>query len=183
MLGCFKIGFLFGCRPVIDLDGTHLKTSNGGVLLCAVGIDGNKGMYHVAYAIVLKENRKSWEWFIGLLILYLKIENSYTWIVLSDKQKGLLRAVEELLPNSEHRFCVRHMYSNFKQIHKGVQLKSLFWKAASATRLVDFNSEMEKCKALNIEAFNWVRARHPRNWARSHFSTWPKCDMLLNKFA
>ncbi|KAK8943070.1 hypothetical protein KSP39_PZI008986 [Platanthera zijinensis] len=178
--GALKLGFLAGCRPVLGLDGTHLKTSNGGVLLCAVGIDGNNGMYPVAYAMVLKENRKSWEWFIGLLIQDLNIQNNYVWTIISDKQKGLIRAVEELLPNAEHRFCVRHMYNNFKQIHKGLQLKSLLWKAASASRLVDFNSEMEKMKTFNIEAYNWVRARHPRNWARSHFSTWPKCDMLLN---
>ncbi|KAK8928879.1 hypothetical protein KSP39_PZI017339 [Platanthera zijinensis] len=39
---------------------------------------------------------------------------------------------------------------------------------------------MEKLKVFNVQAYNWVRARDPKNWARSHFSTWPKCDMLLN---
>ncbi|KAK8946345.1 hypothetical protein KSP39_PZI006942 [Platanthera zijinensis] len=178
--GALKVGFLQGCRPIIGLDGTHLKTTNGGVLLCAVGVDGNNGIYPVAYAMVRRENGKSWEWFIGLLIRDLNIVNNYAWTIMSDKQKGLIRAVQELLPNAEHRFCLRHMYGNFKQIHKGLQLKNLLWKAASASRIVDFNTEMEKLRMYNIEAYNWVRAREPKNWARSHFSTWPKCDMLLN---
>ncbi|KAK8918817.1 hypothetical protein KSP39_PZI021402 [Platanthera zijinensis] len=178
--GALKMGFIAGCRQIVGLDGTHLKTSTGGVLLCAVGIDGNNGMYPIAYAMVLRENTKSWHWFISLLMQDLNIENSYAWTIMSDKQKGLIRAVEELLPNAEHRFCLRHMYSNFKRLHKGLQLKSLLWKAASSARLVDFNMEMKKLKECNVSAYGWVRAKDPKNWARSHFSTWTKCDMLLN---
>ncbi|KAL6538139.1 hypothetical protein OROGR_012127 [Orobanche gracilis] len=36
--GC-KRGFLAGCRPFIGLDGCHLKTQYGGILLCAVARD------------------------------------------------------------------------------------------------------------------------------------------------
>ncbi|XP_012852596.1 PREDICTED: uncharacterized protein LOC105972205 [Erythranthe guttata] len=150
-----KKGFKAGCRPVIGLDDTHLKTSRGGVLLCAVGIDGNNSMYPIAYAMVLKENRKSWEWFVSLLIDDLEMRNSYGWTIISDKQKGLIRAIEDLLPHYEHRFCVRHMYNNFKQKHKGLQLKDCLWKAASTTRVVDFNREMEKLKACDRAAYDW----------------------------
>ena len=40
-LGSCKRGFLKGCRPVICLDGTHVKTKYGGQLLTAIGVDGN----------------------------------------------------------------------------------------------------------------------------------------------
>lgn len=59
-----KQGFLSGCRPIIFLDGCHLKSAYGGILLCAVGIDGNNGMYPFAYAVVKKEKKDSWVWFI-----------------------------------------------------------------------------------------------------------------------
>ncbi|KAL3833413.1 hypothetical protein ACJIZ3_008149 [Penstemon smallii] len=117
--GALKKGFLEGCRPVIGIDGTHLKTERGGVLLTAVGIDGNNNMFPIAYAMVLTEKRKTWDWFLGLLIDDLEIENSYSYTIISDKQKGLIKAVEELLPHAEHRFCVRHMYNNFQKKHKG----------------------------------------------------------------
>ncbi|KAK8918360.1 hypothetical protein KSP39_PZI021980 [Platanthera zijinensis] len=164
-----------GCRPIIGLDGTHLKTSTGGVMLYVVGVDGNNNMYPIAYAVVLKENTKSLKWFVSLLIDDLCIENSFTWSIISDKQKGLLKAIEMLLPNAEHRFCLWHMYNNFKH-------KRNVMKAASATRLVDFNNEMEKLMASDKAAYQWVNERDPKHWAKSHFNTWPKCDMLLNNF-
>ncbi|KAL3849567.1 hypothetical protein ACJIZ3_011449 [Penstemon smallii] len=180
--GALKKGFLEGCRPVIGLDGTHLKTERGGVLLTAVGIDGNNNMYPISYAVVLKENRKTWDWFIELLIDDLNIQNSYAYTIISDKQKGLIRAVEDLLPHAEHRFCVRHMYNNFQTKHKGLQLKELVWKAATATRVVDFNRVMGQLKVIDPAAYKWVEEKPPKHWSRSHFSTWPKCDLLLNNF-
>ncbi|KAK8916021.1 hypothetical protein KSP39_PZI023385 [Platanthera zijinensis] len=174
--GALKKGFMSGCRPIIGLDGTHLKTSTGGLMLCVVGVDGNNNMYPIAYAVVLKENTKSWKWFVSLLIDDLCIENSFTWSIISDKQKGLLKAIELLLPNAEHRFCLRHMYNNFKQKHRGLQLKEILWKAASATRLVDFNNEMEKLKASDKAAYQWVMERDPKHWAKYEGI----CDRELN---
>lgn len=40
-LDACKRGFLLGCRPLIFLDGCHIKTKFGGQLLTAVGIDPN----------------------------------------------------------------------------------------------------------------------------------------------
>lgn len=65
--GALKKGFLDGCRPIIFLDGCHLKSGYGGILLCAVGIDASNGMYPFAYAVVEKEKKESWLWFIELL--------------------------------------------------------------------------------------------------------------------
>lgn len=33
---------------------------------------------------------------------------------------------------------------------------------------------------MNSQAYNWLCERPPINWSRSHFSTYPKCDILLN---
>jgi len=40
-LDACKRGFLAGCRPVICLDGCHIKTKFGGQILTAVGVDPN----------------------------------------------------------------------------------------------------------------------------------------------
>ncbi|KAL0430654.1 UNVERIFIED_CONTAM: hypothetical protein Sradi_0691400 [Sesamum radiatum] len=55
-----------GCRPVIGVDGCHLKGPYGGVLLTAVSIDPNN-LYPLAYAVVAGETRESWQWFLELL--------------------------------------------------------------------------------------------------------------------
>ncbi|KAL3838818.1 hypothetical protein ACJIZ3_023409 [Penstemon smallii] len=171
---------LYICWGATKRDGTHLKTSRGGVLLKAIDVDGNNSMYPIANAMVLKETRKSWEWFVSILIEDLDMGNSHAWTIMSDKQKGLIKAIQNLLPNAEHRFCVRHMYNNFKKKHKGLQLKELVWKAASSTRMTDFTRVMDQLKSVDQKAYDWLRERPPMQWSKSHFSCWSKCDMLLN---
>ncbi|KAL6562868.1 hypothetical protein OROHE_005455 [Orobanche hederae] len=174
-----KRGLLDGCRRLICLDGCHLKTIHGGVLLSAVGIDSNNEIYPFAYAIVEKEKKKSWLWFLDLVIRDLDIQNSSLWTVISDKPKGLIDAVNERLPHYEHRFCVMHLYANFKLVHKGLALKSLLWKAARATRAVDFNLAMGELRSRNIQAFEWLQKRDPKHWSRSHFEYYPWLSYLI----
>lgn len=45
-----KDEFMSGCRPLIGDDGCHLKWPLGGILLTAVAINPNDGMYPVAWA-------------------------------------------------------------------------------------------------------------------------------------
>ncbi|GAV62503.1 hypothetical protein CFOL_v3_06026, partial [Cephalotus follicularis] len=53
--GTSKRGFAQGCRPFLGLDGCHLKSPFGGVLLCATVMDGKQGLFPVAFAIVEME--------------------------------------------------------------------------------------------------------------------------------
>ncbi|KAL0374433.1 UNVERIFIED_CONTAM: hypothetical protein Sradi_3359000 [Sesamum radiatum] len=49
---CFsamKDGFLGGCRPIIGVDGCHLKGPHGGILLTAVGVDPNNNLFCVRH--------------------------------------------------------------------------------------------------------------------------------------
>ncbi|XP_012828829.1 PREDICTED: uncharacterized protein LOC105950054 [Erythranthe guttata] len=167
-------------RPIIFLDGRHLKSIYGGILLCVVGIDGNNGMYPFAYAVVEKEKRESWLWFMNLLKEDLKIEESQHWTIMSDKQNGLLDAVEEVLPNSEHIFCVMHLYCNFKVSHKGLTLKNILWQAARASRVVDCERVMRDLASKDKDTFKWLAKRPAAHWSRAFFNTNSKCDTLLN---
>jgi len=82
--GC-KQGFLNGCRPFIGVDGCHLKTQYGGQLLIAVGRDANDQYYPLAFGIVEVENKKSWRWFLTLLLDDIGTEKR--WVFISDQQK------------------------------------------------------------------------------------------------
>ncbi|KAL0367542.1 UNVERIFIED_CONTAM: hypothetical protein Sradi_3644300 [Sesamum radiatum] len=115
---CFnglRQGFLSGCRPIVGVDGCHLKGPHGGVLLTAVAIDPNNACYPIAFAMVSVENRDAWEWFLRLLKHDLEIERECNFTFMSDKQKGLLPAFESILPLVENRFCVRHLHGNMKR--------------------------------------------------------------------
>ncbi|XP_075485278.1 uncharacterized protein LOC142525000 [Primulina tabacum] len=52
-----------GCRPLLFLDGTHIKNKYKGCLLGAVAKDANDDVFTLAYAIVDAENDSNWEWY------------------------------------------------------------------------------------------------------------------------
>ncbi|KAL4331870.1 hypothetical protein GQ457_07G008790 [Hibiscus cannabinus] len=58
-----KNGYSVGCMPVISLDGCFLKGLYIGWLLATIGIDGNDGIYPIAYVVVESENFSAWYWF------------------------------------------------------------------------------------------------------------------------
>lgn len=91
MYVCFdacKKGFLAGCRKVIGLDGCFFKGACNGELLCALGRDPNNQMYPIAWAVVEKETKDTWSWFIGLLQKDLNIDpHGAGWVIISDQQK------------------------------------------------------------------------------------------------
>lgn len=82
--GC-KRGFIAGCRPFIGLDGCHLKTQFGGILLCAVARDPNDQYFPLAFGVVESECKESWRWFLDLLLGDIGPNNR--WIFISDQQK------------------------------------------------------------------------------------------------
>ncbi|WVZ53692.1 LOW QUALITY PROTEIN: hypothetical protein U9M48_004597 [Paspalum notatum var. saurae] len=111
-LNACKQGFLARCRRVIGLDGCFFKGACSGVLLCAIGRDANNQIYPVAWAVVEMETNDTWDWFTYLLCRDLQIGDGDGWVVISDQQKGILKAVETWLPRAEHRNCARHIYAN-----------------------------------------------------------------------
>ena len=82
-----KRGFLSACRPILFLDGCHLKTQYGGILLSAVGMDPNDCIIPIAHAVVQREDTKAWRWFLTALKKDLGIVRSALWTIMSDKQK------------------------------------------------------------------------------------------------
>ncbi|WJX87777.1 hypothetical protein P8452_69932 [Trifolium repens] len=96
---------------------------------------------------------------------------------------GLLPAIEELLPGVGQRFCVRHLYNNFRKKFPGKKLKELMWKAANATYANAWHRVMQEIKILNIEAFKHLIKIPPRYWSKSYFTPEPKCDTLVNNMS
>ncbi|CAN1339463.1 hypothetical protein LINPERPRIM_LOCUS38499 [Linum perenne] len=90
--GLFK-GFLAGCRPVIGFDGCFLKGELPGMLLSAVGKDGNNQMFPLAWAVTEGETTSSWKWFVELVTRQLRLDQGNGWTVISDQQKVSLYVV------------------------------------------------------------------------------------------
>ncbi|XP_039146523.1 uncharacterized protein LOC120283834 [Dioscorea cayenensis subsp. rotundata] len=147
-LAAVREGFISGCRKLIGLDGCFLKGVVKGQILVAVGRDGNNQMYPVAWAVVDKETTETWSWFIELLSADLNIGDGLGWSLISDMQKGLIHAVNNLLPLIEHRMCARHIYARWGKIYPGKDLQIQFWCIARSTSEPEVKKQIQKMKDL-----------------------------------
>ena len=65
---------------------------------------------------------------------------------------GLIPALKMLFPTCEHRYCVKHIYNNFKVDHKRLELKDALWRCAGATTIREFERKMQELKDLDVKA-------------------------------
>ncbi|XP_028791136.1 uncharacterized protein LOC114747018 [Neltuma alba] len=166
-IGAVKRGFVAGCRPIIGLDGCFLKGPYGGILLVAVGRDANDQYFPLAWAVVESQSRDSWTWFLKNLFDDIGSMQERRWIFISDQQKGLVPTFEELLEGAEHRFCVRHLYSNIKvKYGGGTLIRDLVLRAAKATVQSDWRDRMNELKAICSGAHDHLMAIPPSCWSR-----------------
>ncbi|XP_026377934.1 uncharacterized protein LOC113272293 [Papaver somniferum] len=174
-------GFKNGCRPFIGLDGCHLNGKYGGVLLSAVALDGNNGMYPLAIFICDCENKENWILFLNL-IKDMLLEHPAPLTFISDRQKGLIPAIQIVFPSNRTRYWFRHMYENFKTKHKGVHMKTLAWGATKAYRDTDHTRYMALMEKDNKKAHQWFEDVPTIQWARSTFDHTSKCEHVTNNF-
>ncbi|KAL0327803.1 UNVERIFIED_CONTAM: hypothetical protein Sangu_1858300 [Sesamum angustifolium] len=135
------------------------RTNPGSTIILGVNdvnrVDPNNNLYPIAYSVVQKESRDTWEWFLTVLKQDLCIQRDNEYTFMSDKQ-GLIQAFQ------------------------GLAYKNALWKAARASTVGEFKLRMEEMKQLNQDAFDWFNDKPPTEWSKSHFNEFPKCDILLN---
>ncbi|XP_072076743.1 uncharacterized protein [Arachis hypogaea] len=97
-LDACKRGFKEGCRPFLCLDGAFLKGYFGGQLLTAVAQDANNHLFPVACGVVDAETKNNWKEFLEYLLEDIRDHRQFDWHFMSDKQKGLIPALQEVMP-------------------------------------------------------------------------------------
>lgn len=98
--------------------------------------------------------------------------------------QGLQHIFDTVLKEVDHRYCVRHIWTNFKSEFGGAKyIKDHLWEAARAYTESKFNFHMEKIKAEKPAAYAWLKRIPPQRWSRHAFSAWVKCDLLLNNLS
>jgi transposase-like protein len=93
-------------RPFFALDGTHTRSRYNLTLLIAVGIDAEDHVLPLAFALVPIGNEKWWSWFCEHFTTALSSALPQHYVIISDREKGLLNAVESKLPGAKFIQCV-----------------------------------------------------------------------------
>ena len=155
-------------RPVVVVDGTHLKGKYKGTLFVAACLDGNEQIYPLAFGVGDTENEQSYTWFFERFKeAYGEVPNL---VFISDRHKGLERAIATVDPNAHHGHCMYHLRCNVKQhFGKNKHVHMAFFQAAKAYLHVDFDMHMRHLANIDIRAHRYVMEANPEKWARSHF--------------
>lgn len=168
-------GFIQGCRPLLFLDSTPLKSKYQGSLLAATAADGDDGVFPVAFAVVDAETDDNWHWF---LIQLKSALSEYTCPItfVADKQKGLRDSIAEIFKCSFHGYCLRYLMEQLIKDLKGQfshEVRRLmiedFYAAAYAAKPEDFQRSIESIKSISLEAYNWILQSEYVNWANAFF--------------
>jgi hypothetical protein len=98
--------------------------------------------------------------------------------------QGFVPSLEFVAPGAEHRICCRHLYANYRDVgHKGLALKDKLWTAAAAYTEAEWTREMEELKSISPDAYEYLSNIDPSTWSRAWFSTFPKCDLIVNNLS
>jgi hypothetical protein len=168
------------------VDGCFFKLGNGFQILAATARDGNNNMFPLAFGVVGKEDKSTWCWFLFQLRSALDGGTSKygPFTFMSDRQKGLLIAVNQIFPECEHRFCLRHIYANFQLAgFRGSDLKKIVDDAAYAFTNSNHMIAMNKLKEESIDAWKWLSRIPTKHWARHAMDTTCKTDLVVNNIS
>lgn len=79
---------------------------------------------------------------------------------MSDRQKGLIQAMNDLLPGIEYRHYCHNLHDNFKKLHQGDALKDLMRRCIKDTYVNKFETDMQELKNFDEEAYKWLQKKY-----------------------
>jgi hypothetical protein len=143
--------------------------------LSATAVDANGCLFPLAHAVVDAENDENWLWFLKLLLTVVQSHALQSLIdkalvFLSDRQKGLIKAVTAVFPGCPHGHCLKHLEANFHKQFKQPKLLPFLWTAASATTQPEFDKALEDMTSIDPETVPWL-LKHTKfeHWAEIYF--------------
>ena len=94
--------------------------------------------------------------------------------------QGLLKAVQELIPNAEHRMCARHIYANWRKKYTDKKLQKKWWRCAKSPCRVLFNFNRALLAQDTPVGAKDMMNTSPEHWSRAFFRLGSNCDSVDN---
>ncbi|XP_057740508.1 uncharacterized protein LOC130957680 [Arachis stenosperma] len=152
------------CKPIVQVDGTHLYGKYKGCLLVAVSQDGNNNIVPIAFAIVEGETSDAWHFFLSNLRQHVVTRDDVG--LISDRHESINAAVERSNgawspPRAFHMFCIRHIESNFLRKFKAPYLQKLVVNIGYSRTVREYEVRYERLRERGEAYTNWLN-RIPR---------------------
>ncbi|KAH1233709.1 hypothetical protein GmHk_09G026094 [Glycine max] len=159
------------CKPIIQVDDTHLYGKYRGTLLMATSQDGNGGVLPLAFAVVEGETLTAWSWFLAHLREHVTDMNEICLIFDRHVSIKFVVANEALgwqPPHGYHVYCVRHIANNFNRKFNNAKQKEMFKKLAYTPCKHVFDQNLEKFCQLSPTIARWIDRISKEKWSMAY---------------
>ncbi|XP_019238246.1 PREDICTED: uncharacterized protein LOC109218340 [Nicotiana attenuata] len=154
------------CRPIVVVDGSHLKSYYTRTFISASTLDGACHILPLAYGVIDSENDAAWTWFFKQFkIAYGDRENM---CIVSDRNESIIKSVSRVYLDVPYFACMWHLWNNvykkFKKSH--AKLSEIYSSMAKAYTQAEFDSLMEKVEKVDIRVKEYLELAGYEKWAR-----------------
>ncbi|XP_026442630.1 uncharacterized protein LOC113342245 [Papaver somniferum] len=137
----------------------------------ATGINGGKGIFHLAFALVDSETIDNWEWFLRNLTEVVGDGRPITF--LSDRHEGLLQGVPLVYPDGFHNFCYYYLTKNIPITATDPRYSLVmdhFREATDALSPENHAKSIQKIRDLNCDwVDDYIETIPPEAYADAYF--------------
>ncbi|KAL5177368.1 hypothetical protein HKD37_08G023156 [Glycine soja] len=159
------------CKPIIQVDGTHLYDKYRETLLMATSQDGNGGVLPLAFVVVEGETLTAWSWFLAHLREHMIDKNGICLIY--DRHASIKSVVaNEALGwqphHGYHVYCVGHIASNFNRKFNNAKQKEMLKKLGYTPCKHIFDQNLEKFRQLSPAIATWINRISKEKWTMTY---------------
>ena len=176
-------------RPIMSLDAAHLSSELKGTLYLATVKSGNDEILPIAIGMTTdNENFLGWKYFLNNLktscpVLTInhrlqKCKPYKLFTFISDRDKGLIPALQEVFPNNHHTNCLFHIRANVIQNY-GLKIGNLVQNLGTTFSIRREEKLFHDIEKLSTKAYDYVTKINPKLWRNTE---WLKNDQLPPRY-
>ncbi|XP_060200781.1 uncharacterized protein LOC132629055 [Lycium barbarum] len=154
------------CRPIVVVDGSHLKTAYNGTFVSASTLDGAGNILPLAYGVTDSETDRSWTWFFERFREAYGVRENMC--IVSDRHESINKAVSRIYPNVLHYACIWNLWGNVCKKYKKSHdvLSPVFYAMAKVYTQEDFDELMGKVEKSDFRVAEYLELAGREKWAR-----------------
>ncbi|XP_057739684.1 uncharacterized protein LOC130956688 [Arachis stenosperma] len=147
------------CKPVVQVDSTHLYGKYKGALLVAVSQDGNNNIVPIAFALVEGETSDAWFFFLRHLRTHVVTKDGVG--LISDRHESIRSTVSRCdgawePPRARHMFCIRHIASNFLRKFKAPFMQKLVVNIGYSKTVDEYEIRYQRLRSRGEAYTRWL---------------------------
>ncbi|RYR46647.1 hypothetical protein Ahy_A07g032406 [Arachis hypogaea] len=147
------------CKPIVQVDVTHLYGKYKGCFLVTVSQDGNNNIVPIAFVIVEEETSAARQFFLSNLRQHVVTRDGVG--LISDRHESINSAIAwsngAWSPlRTFHMFCIRHIESNFLRKFKAPYLQKLIVNIGYSRMVRKYEIRYQQLREHGEAYSNWL---------------------------